>query len=91
MLENLLAQREQIELQIAEIRAEVQADALVKVRELIRLHNISQNMLYGREIATKPASRKVAPKYMNSDGRTWSGRGRPPLWFDKKKAKDFAL
>ena len=23
---------------------------------------------------------KVAPKYRDADGNTWTGRGRPPLW-----------
>jgi DNA-binding protein H-NS len=91
MLENLVAQREEIEKQIAAIRAAEQAEALERVRNLIRLHNISLNDVFERKIATKPAARKVAPKYMNSDGRTWSGRGRAPLWFDKSRAQDFAL
>jgi DNA-binding protein H-NS len=91
MLENLVAQREEIEKQIREIRAAEQADALAKVRNLIRLHNISLNDVFERKNAT-PAARKVAPKYRNpSDGSTWTGRGRAPLWFDKNRAEDFAL
>jgi len=26
------------------------------------------------------AGQKVAPKYRDDEGNTWSGRGRPPLW-----------
>jgi DNA-binding protein H-NS len=63
-----------------------------QVRELIRLHNLSQNMLYGREIATKPATRKVAPKYRDpATGSTWAGRGRAPAWFDASRKHLFEI
>jgi DNA-binding protein H-NS len=92
MLESLVAQREQIDAQIREIRAEVQADALAKVRELIRLHGLQVSVVFERKAATKPASRKVAPKYRNpSDGSTWAGRGRAPLWFDVSRKHLFEI
>ena len=92
MLESLVAQREQIDAQIREIRAEVQADALATVRELIRLHNLQVTDVFERKGATKPAARKVAPKYRDpATGSTWTGRGRAPLWFDKSRAQDFSL
>jgi DNA-binding protein H-NS len=92
MLENLLAQREEIELQIAEIRAEVRADALERVRNLIRLHGLQVTDVFGREAATKPAARKVAPKYRDpATGSTWAGRGRAPLWFDKSRVHLFEI
>jgi DNA-binding protein H-NS len=92
MLENLVQQREEIEKQIREIRAAEQADALERVRNLIRLHNISLNDVFERKPATKPAARKVAPKYRDpATGSTWAGRGRAPAWFDKNRAEDFAL
>ena len=92
MLENLVAQREAIEAQIAQIRAEVQADALATVRNIIRLHNLSLNDVFERKNATKPAAAKVAPKYRDpATGTLWTGRGRAPLWFDKSRVQDFSL
>ena len=92
MLENLVAQREEIDAQIREIRAEVQADALVKVRELIRLHGLQVTDVFERKAATKPATRKVAPKYRDpATGSTWAGRGRAPLWFDASRKHLFEI
>jgi len=82
-LANLVAHREEIEKQIAEIRAAEQADALERVRNLIRLHGLQVTDVFERKAATKPASRKVAPKYRDpATGSTWAGRGRAPAWFD---------
>jgi DNA-binding protein H-NS len=92
VLENLVAQREEIDAQIREIRAEVQADALVKVRELIRLHGLQVTDVFERKAATKPATRKVAPKYRDpATGSTWAGRGRAPLWFDASRKHLFEI
>ena len=92
MLESLVAQREQIDAQIREIRETERSSILATVRDLIRLHNISLNEVFERKAATKPAARKVAPKYRDpATGSTWAGRGRAPLWFDKSRVQDFAL
>ena len=92
MLENLVAQREEIEAQIREIRATEQAEALAKVRNLIRLHGLQITDVFERKSAAKPAAAKVAPKYRDpATGTLWTGRGRSPLWFDKSRAQDFSL
>ncbi len=92
MLENLVAQREEIEKQIAEIRAEVQADALAKVRDLIRLHGLQITDVFERKAAAKPAAAKVAPKYRDpASGTLWTGRGRSPLWFDASRKHLFEI
>ena len=92
MLENLVQQREAIDAEIAKIRAAEQADALERVRNLIRLHGLQVTDVFERKGATKPAARKVAPKYRDpSTGSTWTGRGRAPLWLDKSRVQDFLL
>jgi DNA-binding protein H-NS len=92
MLENLVQQREEIEKQIAAIRAAEQADALERVRNLIRLHNISLTDVFERKAVTKPAARKVAPKYRDpATGSTWAGRGRAPAWFDASRKHLFEI
>jgi DNA-binding protein H-NS len=38
------------------------------------------------------AAKKVAAKYRDpASGKTWSGRGVSPKWFDKSRPQDFAL
>ena len=92
MLENLVQQREAIDAEIAKIRAAEQAEAVERVRNLIRLHGLQVTDVFERKGATKPAARKVAPKYRDpSTGSTWTGRGRAPLWFDKSRVQDFSL
>jgi DNA-binding protein H-NS len=92
VLENLVAQREEIEAQIAQIRATEQADALVTVRNLIRLHGLQITDVFERKAAAKTASRKATPKYRDpATGTLWTGRGRAPLWFDKSRVQDFSL
>jgi len=44
--------------------------------------------------AEKPAKAPVVsfPKYRDPDsGKTWSGKGKRPLWFDAGRAKDFLI
>ena len=92
MLENLVQQREAIDAEIAKIRAAEQAEAVERVRNLIRVHGLQVTDVFERKGATKPAARKVAPKYRDpSTGSTWTGRGRAPLWFDKSRVQDFSL
>ena len=92
MIETLVQQREQIEAQIREIRATERSSILATVRDLVRLHDISANEVFHSKGATKPAARKVAPKYRDpASGSTWTGRGRAPLWFDKSRVQDFSL
>jgi DNA-binding protein H-NS len=92
MLENLVAQREEIEAQIAVIRATEQAEALAKVRNLIRLHGLTAGDVFERKAATKPAARKVAPKYRDpATGTLWTGRGRSPAWFDATRKHLFEI
>ncbi|WP_428661425.1 H-NS family nucleoid-associated regulatory protein [Reyranella sp.] len=35
---------------------------------------------HGRRGRSPMAGKSVAPKYRDSKGNTWAGRGRPPLW-----------
>ena len=92
MLENLVQQREAIDAEIAKIRAAEQAEAVERVRNLIRVHGLQVTDVFERKGATKPAARKVAPKYRDpATGSLWTGRGRAPLWFDKSRVQDFSL
>ena len=99
-LQELLAQRAQLEKQIEEARRADRASAIAQVRALMEQHGLSAADIasgkgQGRGSA-KPAS-KVAAKYRNAaTGETWSGRGLQPKWLKAeleagRKLSDFAI
>ena len=98
-LNELLAQRAELEKQIAETQNAERADAVAQIRGLM-----SQYGLTLADIGTKAASArrggsgaKVAPKYRNpATGETWSGRGLKPKWLKAaidsgRKLDDFTI
>lgn len=93
MIEQLLAQRAEIEAQINAERAHQMRAAITAVRELVAQHNLNASDVFpGRSAGMKSASKKVAAKYRDpASGKTWSGRGVSPKWFDKSRPQDFAL
>ena len=104
-LQELLAQRAELEKQIAETRTKDRSEAIEKVRQLMRDNGLTLADISGRAPAparTKPATgsgtgSKVAAKYRNaSTGETWSGRGLQPRWLKAalasgKTLDDFAV
>ena len=82
-LQELIAQKEALEVEIERTRSKDRADALVKVRTLM-----DQYGLTAADLSTKGSVKsrtgkgnKVAAKYRNSaTGETWSGRGLQPKW-----------
>lgn len=78
----LLAQRAQLDEQIASQRKEELADAIQKVRSIVAEYDLSADDVFSTRGTKKTtAGSKVAPKYRNPQtGATWSGRGKPPLW-----------
>lgn len=92
MIEQLLAQRAEIEAQINAERAHQMRAAITAVRELVVQHNLNAADVFPGRAGMKSASKKVAAKYRDpASGKTWSGRGVSPRWFDKSRAQDFAL
>lgn len=79
----------QKELDIA-LRTE-RADALAKIRDLMTAYSITPDEL-GAKRRAPSTIRPVAPKYRDpASGTTWSGRGKPPRWFDKSNPERFAI
>ncbi len=85
-IQDLLAQRAEIEKQITEAQREARADAIGKVRALMAEFGLTAADMSGKSSlprpqgAAKPVS-KVAAKYRNAaTGETWSGRGLQPKW-----------
>ena len=87
--QNLLAQKAALEAQIATAQAEAKADAINKVRELIREHDLTPEDLQGQ---AKPKGSVGAPKYRDpATGATWTGRGKPPNWIREKDRAEFLI
>ncbi len=82
-LQELIAQKEALEVEIERTRSKDRGDAISKVRSLM-----DQYGLTAADLSTKGGSKpragkgnKVAAKYRNSaTGETWSGRGLRPKW-----------
>lgn len=93
-LEALLAQRDELDRQIAELRATERATALTEVRALVDRHTLTKDELFD---ASGPKSRKSAKlttkaKYRDSvSGETWDGIGIPPIFMRGRDKKDFRI
>jgi DNA-binding protein H-NS len=101
-LQDLLAQRAEIERKIAEAQREERTAAIAKIRALMAEYGLTAADVAGKGPAA-PRARgtsnggKVAPKYRNAaTGETWSGRGLQPKWLksaiaDGRTLEDFAI
>jgi DNA-binding protein H-NS len=98
-IQELLAQRDALEKQIAEAQRNAKAEAIAKVKSLMSEYGLSLADLSGRVAAAPKAEgvKKVAAKYRDpASGLSWSGRGLKPKWLqaqlaDGKSLADFAL
>jgi DNA-binding protein H-NS len=88
--QELKAQADELIRQANEIRKVENKEMIIRIREMIREHGITADQL-GFAPAGK-GSRKTAPaKYRDPvTGKTWSGRGRTPLWMDGPR-EEYAL
>ena len=99
-LQQLIAQKNALEQQIAEATAHGRAEAIAKVKALMAENGLTLADLGGSSKSAKSkgaTGAKVAAKYRNaSTGESWSGRGLQPRWLKAalasgKKLTDFAL
>lgn len=97
-LQELLAQKEELERQIELTKKQTRADAIAQVRALMAEHGLTMADLSARSPkAAAGRGGKVAPKYRNkATGDTWSGRGLQPNWLKAALASggnldDFAV
>ncbi len=82
-LNELLAQKAEIDRKIAHFQSEERTGAVAKVKALMAEFGLSLADLGTRSAAApRPAStKKVAAKYRNTaTGESWSGRGLQPKW-----------
>ena len=94
-IQELLAQKAELEQQIQALSSAARADAIAQVKALMAQHGLTAADLAGgggtaAKRGGKPGS-KVAAKYGDADGNTWSGRGLQPKWLKAAIASGTAL
>ena len=99
-LTELIAQRSALEEQIKTLTETQRTDAIAKVRALMEENGLSLADLGSRartgEKGKAKIPQKVAAKYRDGAGNSWSGRGLHPKWLKAaiaagKKIEDFAI
>lgn len=92
----LLAQKEALEAQLAEMRATEVAGVIEQIRTLMEQYGLSIEDIDGRLRRGRPvgsgtanaAKQPLPPKYLDpKSGKTWSGRGRAPAWLGKNPSR----
>ncbi len=84
-LDSLIAQKADIEKQIADLQNQGRLDAIEKARSLVAEFSLTPDDVFGgtRRKSGKGslAGTKVAAKYRDPEsGKTWTGRGMAPKW-----------
>lgn len=100
-IQDLLAQRAELDRKISEAQRAAKSDAIAKVKALMTENGLTAADLQfkadGARRSSAAAGRKVAPKYRNAaTGDTWTGRGLKPKWLQAalaqgKTLQDFAV
>lgn len=101
-LQELLAQKAELDRKIQETQKAERAAAVDKVRALMAEYGLSMEDLNGKAAATpgrkksSEGTRKAAVKYRDAAGNTWSGRGLQPRWLKEalaggKSLQDYAV
>ncbi len=87
----LLAQKAELEAQIAAAQAEAKAQAVAQARALIAEHGLTAADVFPAQ-GKKPKGSVSAPKYRDpATGSTWTGRGKPPNWINGKDRTPFLI
>lgn len=106
-LAELLAQLEKLNAEIETTRAREKEEELPRLIALVEDYRITEVDLFGKpsrsgpgrppgEGRTRaprtPSVGKGIPKYRDPEsGKTWSGLGRKPAWFDSKQSDRFEI
>jgi DNA-binding protein H-NS len=87
----LLAQKAELEAQIAAAQAERKAEGIAAARALIQEHGLTAADVFPTQ-GKKPKGSVGAPKYRDPvTGATWTGRGKPPNWINGKVRESFLI
>ena len=89
-LSDLLAQREALDAEIANIQKVEKSKILAQVRELVAAHGLTSQEVFGGSKGIKTGS--VAIKYRHpTTGQTWTGRGKQPRWIAGQDKAQFSV
>ena len=90
---SLLAQREVLNKQIEEAKKAESTAAIARARELVAQYEMTVEDVFAKNVSKKgKKTGSVAPKYRDPQtGKTWSGRGKPPLWISGKDRSQFVI
>ena len=82
-LKELKAQREALDAQINKLSSTARTEAIAHIRDLMVTHALEMSeIVRGKPKAPTPTlgGVKVPPKYRDSIGNAWTGRGIQPRW-----------
>ena len=83
----LQAQIQELQAQAEQLHRSERAGAIQQVKELMDSHGLTIEDLQGKAPKTRASSGAVAAKYRDpASGKTWSGRGRTPVWLTDAEA-----
>lgn len=102
-LQELLAQRAEIERKIQETQKAERSGAIAKIRALMAEYGLSVDDVMGSgktasagRSSSGGTGKKAPVKFRDAQGNTWSGRGLKPTWLrtaleQGRKLEDFAV
>lgn len=94
-LEELMAQKAALEKQIEEVIKQKRQEAIAQAKKLVEDFQIRPEELFrnlGGAGTTKRSRAKASAKYRDPvSGKTWTGQGRAPRWFDKNNPDAFLI
>ena len=93
-LEALIAQKDALELRIAELLAIERTKAITEVLALVDRHTLTKIELFGASGYKIRKAAKLASMVKYKDpvsGETWDGKGIPPVFLRGKNKKDFRV
>jgi DNA-binding protein H-NS len=87
---DLIAEREELERQIAQARAQEVLSAVAQIKAIMSEHNLKASDIFPNRGQSKGRpSKPVEPKYRHPEtGETWAGRGLAPLWIASAVDRD---
>lgn len=90
-LADLLAQRDALDHQIAELRKQEVADVISTIQKLVHEYGLTCNDIFATPVK-KTGRSKVAAKYRDPvSGKTWTGRGKAPQWIAGKNRDQYVI
>jgi len=93
-LQELIAQKAELEQKIAETRQRELAEAIAKARAIVAEYGLTADDVFpsGKAKVKGRSTGKVAAKYRDPvTGKTWTGRGVAPKWIEGRDRSAFAI